>query len=128
MTTATAAASCSTDEFGPTHDNLIAHNVIKDNVSDCGVTVPGHNPMALDSNGHRQPSVAGDYRNVIADNVITGNGVMGEGAGVIFANASAGSASYDNLVRLAYTTQGCRSFLRHSTVRATSRGGPTRRC
>jgi hypothetical protein len=87
-----------TDEFGPTHDNLIARNVFKDNLFDCGVTVPGHNPFALDASGHRQPSVAGDYRNVIADNVITGNGVKGEGAGVIFANASAGSASYDNLV------------------------------
>ena len=87
-----------TDEFGPTHDNLIAHNVIKDNVDDCGVTVPGHNPFALDASGNRQPNVAGDYRNVIADNVITGNGVQGEGAGVIFANASPGSASYDNLV------------------------------
>lgn len=87
-----------TDEFGPTHDNLIAENVIKNNLSDCGVTVPGHNPFALKANGDRQPSVAGDYNNVIADNVITGNGVKGEGAGVIFANASAGSASYDNLV------------------------------
>jgi hypothetical protein len=87
-----------TDEFGPTHDNLIVHNVIKDNLFDCGVTVPGHNPFALDAGGNRQPSVAGDYRNVIAHNVITGNGVKGQGAGVIFANASAGSASYDNLV------------------------------
>jgi nitrous oxidase accessory protein NosD len=87
-----------TDEFGPTHDNLIARNIIKDNLFDCGVTVPGHNPFALDANGNRQPLVAGDYRNVIARNVITGNGVKGEGAGVIFANASAGSASYDNLV------------------------------
>jgi hypothetical protein len=60
--------------------------------------VPGHNPFALDASGNRQPNVAGDYRNVIADNVITGNGVKGEGAGVIFANASPGSASYDNLV------------------------------
>ena len=87
-----------TDEFGPTHDNLISGNVIKDNLFDCGVTVPGHNPFALDASGKRQPKVAGDYRNVIAGNVITGNGVKGEGAGVIFANASAGSASYDNLV------------------------------
>ncbi len=87
-----------TDEFGPTHDNLISANVIKDNLFDCGVTVPGHNPFALDAAGNRQPSVAGDYRNVIARNVITGNGVDGEGAGVLFANASAGSASYDNLV------------------------------
>ena len=87
-----------TDEFGPTHDNLIANNVIKDNLFDCGVTVPGHNPFALDKNGNRQPAIAGDYNNVIAGNWITGNGVKGQGAGVIFANASAGSASYDNLV------------------------------
>jgi hypothetical protein len=87
-----------TDEFGPTHDNLIVGNIVKDNLYDCGVTVPGHNPMALDASGNRQPSMAGDYNNVIAGNWITGNGVKGEGGGVIFANASAGSASYDNLV------------------------------
>ena len=60
--------------------------------------MPGHNPNALDKNGNRQPSAAGDYNNVIVGNVITGNGVKGEGAGVLFANAAAGSASYDNLV------------------------------
>ena len=87
-----------TDEFGPTHDNVIANNIVKDNVFDCGVTVPGHNPNALDKNGNRQPSAAGDYNNVIVGNVITGNGVKGEGGGVLFANAAAGSASYDNLV------------------------------
>jgi nitrous oxidase accessory protein NosD len=87
-----------TDEFGPTHDNLVKGNVIKDNLFDCGVTAPGHNPFALDSHGKRQPKVAGVYHNVIANNWITGNGVKGEGAGVLFANAAAGSASYDNLV------------------------------
>ena len=87
-----------TDEFGPTHDNLIVRNDVHDNLFDCGITVPGHNPTALDSSGNRQPAKAGDYRNVIADNRITGNGVKGEGAGVLFANATAGTASYDNLV------------------------------
>lgn len=87
-----------TDEFGPTHDNLIAHNIVTKNLFDCGVTAPGHNPFALDVNGNRQPSVAGVYRNVISHNRITFNGTQGEGAGVLFANATAGSASYDNLV------------------------------
>ncbi len=87
-----------TDEFGPTHDNRVQGNVIRDNLFDCGVTAPGHNPFALDSHGNRQPNVAGVYHNVIANNWITGNGVKGEGAGVLFANAAAGSASYDNLV------------------------------
>jgi nitrous oxidase accessory protein NosD len=36
-----------TDEFGPTFDNLVEKNVITKNLFDCGVTVPGHNPNAL---------------------------------------------------------------------------------
>jgi Right handed beta helix region len=87
-----------TDEFGPTHGNVVEHNTITRNPFDCGVTVPGHNPFALDSNGNRQPSVAGVYNNVIKDNVITKNGRQGEGAGVLFANAQPSTASYDNVV------------------------------
>jgi Right handed beta helix region len=87
-----------TDEFGPTHHNLIAHNIITKNLFDCGVTAPGHNPFALDSGGNPQPNVAGVYDNVISHNRITGNGTSGEGAGVLFANAGPGTGSYDNLV------------------------------
>jgi hypothetical protein len=88
-----------TDDVGPTHDNVVQHNVVTDNVADCGITVPGHNGNALNSAGARQPSVAGVYRNAILDNVVTGNGVKGEGAGVLFANAGPGTGSYDNLVK-----------------------------
>jgi nitrous oxidase accessory protein NosD len=91
-----------TDEFGPTHHNVIEHNVITKNEFDCGVTAPGHNPFALDASGNRQPSVAGVYDNVIRSNKITNNGLKGEGAGVLFANATAGTASYDNLVEHNY--------------------------
>jgi len=87
-----------TDETGPTHNNLIANNIVTRNESDCGITVPGHNPAALNAQGQPQPSVAGVYGNVIAHNVVTFNGLKGEGAGVLFANATAGTASYDNLV------------------------------
>jgi hypothetical protein len=87
------------DDTGPTHGNLVAGNVVTGNATDCGITVPGHNPNALDAKGKRQPSVAGVYDNVIRNNVVTNNGVKGEGAGVLFANASAGTASYDNLVQ-----------------------------
>jgi hypothetical protein len=86
-----------TDETGPTHDNLIVGNTVTKNQSDCGITVPGHNPDALDATGKPQPSVAGVYRNAILSNVITDNGHLGEGAGILFANASGGTASYDNL-------------------------------
>jgi hypothetical protein len=88
-----------TDEFGPTHDNLIGDNVITGNPFDCGITVPGHNPNALDASGNRQPDVAGVYDNLIQYNVVTDNGLQGEGAGVLFANAGPGTASYDNVVR-----------------------------
>ncbi|HEY2651120.1 MAG TPA: right-handed parallel beta-helix repeat-containing protein [Solirubrobacteraceae bacterium] len=87
-----------TDEFGPTHDNVIDHNTITNNAFDCGVTAPGHNPTALDSSGNPQPSKAGVYDNVIEHNRITNNGLKGEGAGVLFANAGPGTASYNNLV------------------------------
>ena len=87
-----------TDETGPTHNNLVAGNVITGNATDCGVTAPGHNGNALNSKGKRQPSVAGVYKNVIWGNSITNNGNKGEGAGVLFANAGPGTASYDNLV------------------------------
>jgi parallel beta-helix repeat protein len=87
-----------TDEFGPTHGNRIQDNTITANPFDCGVTVPGHNPFALDASGKPQPSVAGVYDNVIRGNRITNNGLQGEGAGVLFANAGPGTASYNNLV------------------------------
>ena len=60
--------------------------------------MPGHNPDAVDAAGNPQPSVAGVYDNVIAHNIVTFNGLKGDGAGVLFANASAGTASYNNLV------------------------------
>ena len=35
-----------TDEFGPTHNNVIEDNIITKNEFDCGITAPGHNPLA----------------------------------------------------------------------------------
>jgi hypothetical protein len=87
-----------TDETGPTHHNVVENNIVTGNASDCGITVPGHNPNALSSTGTPQPSVAGVYDNVIRNNVVTDNGLKGEGAGVLFANAGPGTASYNNLV------------------------------
>jgi parallel beta-helix repeat protein len=87
-----------TDEFGPTHNNMIEENTVTANAYDCGITVPGHNPFALDSQGNPQPKIAGVYDNVIRDNRVTNNGLLGEGAGVLFANAGPGTASYNNLV------------------------------
>ena len=47
------------DDFGPTHGNLVAGNIVTDNATDCGITVPGHNPNALNApQSTRQPSFA----------------------------------------------------------------------
>lgn len=86
------------DDVGPTHNNMVEGNVVTENAFDCGITVPGHNPGALNAQGVPQPAVAGVYRNVIRNNAVTDNGQKGEGAGVLFANAGPGTASYDNLV------------------------------
>lgn len=86
------------DDIGPTHNNVVAYNVVTGNQTDCGITVPGHNPNAVTAKGKLQPSVAGVYDNLIANNVVTDNGLKGEGAGILFANATAGTASYNNVV------------------------------
>jgi nitrous oxidase accessory protein NosD len=87
-----------TDEFGPTHHNLVAGNVVEDNTKDCGITIPSHNLGMNPATGKLDPSFGGVYRNRIVHNVVTGNGVAGFGAGVgVFAPGSF-TASYHNLV------------------------------
>jgi nitrous oxidase accessory protein NosD len=89
-----------TDETGPTDGNVVAHNRVLDNVEDCGITLAGHNPGAAPG-GVPNPAAAGVYGNLIADNVSIGNGVKGEGAGVLLASGIpiGGGAVYNNTVR-----------------------------
>jgi hypothetical protein len=83
-----------TDEFGPTHGNLIAGNVVALNASDCGITLPSHN-LAINPQTHKfMPAFGGVYDNVVRNNVSEYNGGAGVG---IFAPAP-GTASYDNIV------------------------------
>ena len=86
-----------TDETGPTHGNLIAFNVVTGNTFDCGVTLAGHNTHAVGSGGPA-PAVAGVYGNTVAHNVSTGNGLRGEGSGILMASPVPGGAVYDNTV------------------------------
>ena len=83
-----------TDEFGPTHDNLIARNLVRNNVNDCGITIPSHN-LGLDpATGKPDPSFGGVYRNTVVGNVVTGNGTKGFGAGIgVFAPAPFSASS-----------------------------------
>ncbi len=78
-----------TDEVGPTHGNLLARNVARDNLLDCGITLPSHNPDAV-----ADSTKGGVYGNVIINNLSEGNG----GAGVGMFAPFPGAASYDNYV------------------------------
>jgi hypothetical protein len=82
------------DETGPTHDNLITGNVVRNNVFDCGITIPTHPPA--DPNQHGVPF--GIHDNTISNNVVSGNGVNGEGAGVGLFGFIPGGRVSDNLV------------------------------
>ena len=82
---------------GPAAHNLIAFNKSTDNVFDCGITLPGHDPRAVATSGPNagqpQPNLAGVYDNRVIRNVSTGNG----GAGLLDATPYPGTGSYDNL-------------------------------
>jgi hypothetical protein len=78
-----------TDETGPSHGNLIKGNLARNNVEDCGITLPSHNPAAA-----ADPSQGGVYENVVIDNISVGNG----GAGVGMFAPFPGAASYNNYV------------------------------
>ncbi len=89
-----------TDELGPTSGNTIFGNRVLGNLYDCGITVAGHNPNAVSTtNGKLAPKTGGIYRNTISNNVSNGNGVKGEGAGILLAVAGPGAAVYDNVVQ-----------------------------
>jgi parallel beta-helix repeat protein len=88
-----------TDEFGPTHGNTIDHNIVSNNASDCGITLPSHNGLAVNpATLVAAPSLAGVYDNTVSNNTIVSNGLKGFGAGVVIAAPFPGSASYDNVV------------------------------
>ena len=87
-----------TDEYGPSHNDLIEGNYVEGNTKDCGITLPGHNLALNPATGKLDPSFGGVYANRVIDNQVIANGVKGYGAGIgIFAPESF-TASYGNLV------------------------------
>jgi len=78
-----------TDEVGPSAHNVISGNVAKNNLQDCGITLPSHNALAM-----TDPTMGGVYDNLVINNVSEGNG----GAGVGMFAPFPGTASYNNRV------------------------------
>jgi len=87
------------DELGPTAHNRIIYNTVEYNTLDCGITVPSHSTKGF-AHGAPVPAAGGVYDNVIEHNNLIGNGVAGQGAGVLLAAGALGpgGAVYDNLV------------------------------
>jgi nitrous oxidase accessory protein NosD len=87
------------DEIGPTDNNIVASNWVGDNASDCGITLAGHNPAGA-PDGVPNPAAGGVYDNLITRNVAIGNGLLGQGAGVVLAAGIpiGGGAVYNNTV------------------------------
>ena len=70
-----------TDDTGATHDNVISGNIVKNNVPDCGITLPSH-------------SGAGVFHNTVSGNFVAENG----GAGVGIFAPGPGTQTYANVI------------------------------
>ena len=79
------------DDSGPTHDNLVAGNTVRDNAFDCGITLASHLPSQFGPNGV--------YHNTIAENESLRNGrATGSGAGIGLFTPAPGMVMYANVV------------------------------
>jgi Protein of unknown function (DUF1565) len=87
-----------TDDFGPAAHNYVAHNVIRNNLYDCGITLASHSRHAVGKNDKLQPKVGGVYDNTITHNVADGNGTKKPGTGYLIGAAFSGGAAYNNRI------------------------------
>jgi Right handed beta helix region len=85
------------DDTGATHHNLIIGNAVRDNPFDCGITLASHLPYQPIT-GSMLP--LGVFRNTIANNDSSRNGlqVPGAGAGVGIFDSAPGTQAYGNVV------------------------------
>ncbi len=83
-----------TDETAASHDNLIANNMVTNNVLACGITLASH-VQATVSNS---TTPLGIYNNSVVGNTSSGNGTKGDGAGIgLFASAP-GTGAWANVI------------------------------
>ena len=72
-----------TDDYGPNYGNYIADNYVADNIYECGIVMPSHNPFAVAytqnpdqtySTGVLTPASGGVFDNWVYDNEVIDNG------------------------------------------------------
>jgi parallel beta-helix repeat protein len=83
-----------TDNTAISQYNVIARNTIKDNLYDCGITMPSQPPYPSGGSPH------GIVNNIIYNNTSTGNGtgLAGAGAGVLLAAGAPGESIKNTLI------------------------------
>jgi parallel beta-helix repeat protein len=89
-----------TDELGPSSSNLISGNLVLNNLYSSGIKLSGHATGASTADGGRDIGAGGVFSNVITQNVLDGNGLLGIGGGVLLEATADGTAVYDNNVAL----------------------------
>lgn len=92
-----------TDEFGPTSDNVVRRNFSAHNDTDCGITLAGHNPGAVNPATGQPTGAAGVFDNLIENNVSIDNGVAGQGAGILMGGGAPFAGVYGNVIRGNFT-------------------------
>jgi nitrous oxidase accessory protein NosD len=88
-----------TDEFGPTSHDIVRSNRTIDNTDDCGITLAGHSSAAVDPVTGLPTGAAGVFDNLIENNVSEGNGVAGQGAGILLGGGAPFAGVYGNVIR-----------------------------
>jgi hypothetical protein len=85
------------DETAESRDNLITHNVVRNNPLECGIVLASHPPT-----GSSAPFFAPHYgvdHNTVADNVSADNGVQIGGSGVgLFSDGNGPGRTSDNVI------------------------------
>jgi parallel beta-helix repeat protein len=104
------------DETAESHDNLITHNVFKDNPAECGIVMASHPPA-----GQTNPPFAphnGVDRNTISFNLSDGNGVKvgGAGSGLFSDGAGQGRVSGNVIIGNTLTNNGLGGVALHTHV------------
>ena len=88
-----------TDEFGPTSHNSVRFNRATGNIHDCGITLAGHNPAAVNPKTGLPTGVAGVFDTLVIHNIANDNGVAGQGAGILLGGGAPFAGVYGNVIR-----------------------------
>jgi len=103
------------DETAESHDNLVTHNIFKDNPLECGIVMASHPPA-----GQTNPPAAhnGVDRNTISYNVSDHNGVQvgGAGSGLFTDGAGQGRVSGNVILGNTLTNNGLGGVALHTHV------------